>query len=156
MNWTDLFDKITGTGTAEAAGYPSFRKQLNQKQQASADFIVPPMNQAIKQAENNPRNFGVLSEQGDPNTILNNSIFNNFVRWIQSGQTMPFVDFMGSFGGPVGKGWAPIGAPNDPDNLNQNWIPNVKGALEQNLGPEEYKRWHQYNMVQTPMDNFRA
>jgi len=29
----------------------------------------------------------------------------------------------------IGKNWAPIGAGNDPDNLNANWIPTVSGFL---------------------------
>ena len=36
----------------------------------------------------------------------------------------PFVSYLGSF-------WAPIGAENDPKNLNKNWVPNVLAALKE-------------------------
>jgi hypothetical protein len=125
-------------------GKKSYRQEMSPSQQTSADFIVPWMNQAVKRAEGNPRNFGVLSEQANSpeqaNRILNNSIFNNFARWLQAGQPTPFVDFMQ-------QRWAPIGASNDPGNLNQNWAPNVRDALFDLLGPEEYARWKKYQMV---------
>ena len=112
--------------------------------------IKPSFNVAIKKAENNPRNFGVLSEQVNSpkqaNTILNSSIGNNFWRWLQTspdGVQLPkerLVDLMQ-------QRWAPIGAENDPDNLNKNWAPNVRKFLKSILGNEEYKKWEQLKLV---------
>ena len=102
--------------------------------------MLPIFAQAVKFAENNPENLGVLSVNTDnPGKVLNNSVLNNFNRWINGQYPAPwikekpkkFVDFMQ-------RRWAPIGAENDPDNLNQNWAPNVRWYLQQNLKPEEY------------------
>ena len=51
--------------------------------------------------------------------ICFNSVRNNYARWIKSGQTNEFIVFMG-------KRFCPIGANNDPKNLNSNWVKNVK------------------------------
>lgn len=145
-------------------GWQSYRNQLNPKQLESVDWVRQFINPAIKHAENDPGRYGVLSESGDPEKILNNSIINNLSRWIQynqgtlsAGDTpkdkeggaypgIKFVDFMQ-------KKWAPIGAENDPKNLNQNWAPNVRDKLMQLLGPEEYERWKKYRMVKLPWNN---
>jgi hypothetical protein len=107
--------------------------------------IIPSVAAAIKMAEGNPRNFGVLSEKtsgpSEANTILNNSIRNNYRRWIAAGQPGTFIQFMGNR-------WAPIGASNDPNNLNKNWVPNVKSILQRQLGDEEYNKWKMLNLVQ--------
>jgi hypothetical protein len=125
----------------------------NPKYQGALDYLRPFFNVAIKKAENNPRNFGVLSKQvnspSEANQVLNESIDNNFWRWLQTspdGVYMPkekFVDFMQ-------QRWAPIGAANDPDNLNVNWAPNVRKFLRKQLGQDEYERWKRLNLVQVP------
>ena len=74
------------------------------------------------------------------NTILN-SIKNNYDRWIESGMEEDFVTFMAERGGPWGTGWAAVGAPNDPNNLNENWIPNVKSIIASQLNDEEKQEW---------------
>ena len=113
--------------------------QLTPSQLASANFILPYMTQAVKTAEGSDK-YIKSEPTTNPQGVLKNSIINNFARWLQSGQTKPYVDFMGDR-------WAPLNVPNDPKNLNKNWIPNVKDALMKMLGPEEYKRWRKYNMV---------
>jgi hypothetical protein len=111
--------------------------------------IKPKFNVAIKKAENNPRNFGVLSEEvsspDKANKILNQSIDNNYWRWLQTSKDnmLPeekFVDFMQ-------QRWAPIGAKNDPKNLNKNWAPNVRKFLKGILGNDEYNKWEKLNLV---------
>jgi len=111
--------------------------------------IKPKFNVAIKKAENNPRNFGVLSEQVNSpkqaNSLLNKSIENNFWRWLSTNRDnlLPkekFVDFMQ-------QRWAPIGAKNDPKNLNKNWAPNVRKFLKGILGSDEYDKWERLNIV---------
>ena len=47
--------------------------------------------------------------------------------FINAGTEDAFVRFLGGR-------WAPIGAGNDPGNLNQNWVPNVLAALRQSRG----------------------
>ena len=100
--------------------------------------ILPYMNKAVKYAENNPKNFGVLSEDfataDEANNILNNSIRNNYIRWLLANKPGTFVDFMRDR-------WAPIGAENDPTGLNPYWNDNVRKSLRQQLGPETYNSW---------------
>jgi hypothetical protein len=38
--------------------------------------------------------------------------------------TPDFLSYLAN-GGPSYPGWAPVGASNDPNNFNQNWLPNV-------------------------------
>ena len=117
--------------------------------QRQIDSLRPGFNSAIKSAENNKGNFGVLSEKfgsiEEANKILNNSIENNFSRWIQAGKPMPFVDFMQLR-------WAPVGVKNDKDDLNLNWRPNVRHFLERLYGPEQYERMKQDKIVLGPQD----
>lgn len=47
------------------------------------------------------------------------TIRKNIDRWNESGKKEDFIVFLG-------KRWAPKGVKNDPDNLNQYWIPNVR------------------------------
>jgi hypothetical protein len=122
----------------------------NRKYYNTLQYMSPYMNQAVKVAEGNPNNFGVLSQQvnspAEANQALNKSIANNFWRWIQTSDNgeLPkekFVDFMQ-------QRWAPLGAANDPNNLNVNWAPNVRKSLQNQLGPEEYKRWRALKLAQ--------
>jgi hypothetical protein len=92
-----------------------------------ATDLVPQMANAVKRAENNGRNHGVLSvntaNEAEASQVLDNSIYNNFVRWHQAGRPGKFVDFMQ-------QRWAPLGVKNDPHNLNKNWAPNVRKFLQ--------------------------
>ena len=114
---------------------------------AVTENLIPYFNPAVKQAEGNPRNFGVLSQQVDSpaqaNQVLNQSITNNFLRWQQAGMPGKFVDFMADR-------WAPVGVANDPKNLNKNWTGNVRKSLKNQLGPKAYERWKKLNLVMAP------
>lgn len=51
--------------------------------------------------------------------------------------------------------WAPVGAKNDPTNLNKNWPGNVRDKLRKN--PEvDYQFFKDLNLVQSPMDQFQV
>jgi hypothetical protein len=99
--------------------------------------------------EEHKKNHGVLSvKTTNPSKVLRNSINNNYDRW-SSGQTPApwistssprFVDFMQ-------QRWAPIGAENDPKNLNQNWAPNVRMFLKQILDKQQYQKARDLNLV---------
>jgi hypothetical protein len=110
------------------------------------------MNEAVKFAENNKRNHGVLSvKTTNPSAVLNESTTNNLDRFMvgkpsndnyDNSNTQRFVDFMQ-------QRWAPIGAENDPNNLNRNWAPNVRSYLKQQY-PQQYPQWRQMNLVRNP------
>ena len=149
-------DKVTrvqrGLGVAADGAYgPVTRAELlSQFQQ--------PMAEAVKFAENNKNNHGVLSvETTDPEATLNESVVNNLDRFMynlpsndnyDNSGTPKFVDFMQ-------QRWAPIGVKNDPNNLNKNWAPNVRHYL-QNQYPTQYPMWKQMNLVKTPVDAFNV
>jgi hypothetical protein len=110
------------------------------------DAILPAVNYSVKKAEND-KNFGVRSiSVGSPSEsdrILNNSIRNSFLRWDNAGRPGKFVDFMQ-------QRWAPLGASNDPSNLNANWSDNVRYYLLKVLGPEKYARWMALQLASAP------
>jgi len=137
-------------------GKKALRAKLSPERLAVIEKFRPLMSRAIKVAENNKRNHGVLSiptaDAGEASDVVNNSIINNFVRWDTGMPTIEsrpnetravapkFVDFMQ-------KRWAPIGAENDPDNLNKNWAPNVRSYLKKTLKDEEYQALEDLNLV---------
>lgn len=113
-------------------------------------WFLPYMSSAVTRAENDPTGMhGVRSLKTDnPNLVLNNSIVNNYRRWV-GGQTpapwisekpAKFVDFMQ-------KRWAPIGASNDKKNLNANWAGNVRKILQQLMSKDDYEKAKQLNLV---------
>ena len=111
--------------------------------------ILPLFAQAIKRQENDPTGMmGVRSMTGDPGKILNQSILNNFNRWQGGKAPAPwikekpkkFIDFMQ-------RRWAPLGAENDPKNLNQYWAPGVRSILKQMVGEDEYRRLEGMDLV---------
>lgn len=115
--------------------------------------IRPLLGQAVMFAENNPRNLGVLSvKTKNPGKVLGQSVNNNLERWSAGKTPAPwidekpkkFVDFMQ-------RRWAPIGAENDPDNLNANWAPNVRAYLKKKLTEEQYKEWERQNIVKNQL-----
>lgn len=108
------------------------------------------MANAVKTAENNKKNLGVLSvKTADPNGVLTRSVGNNLDRW-KSGKTpapwikdkpAKFVDFMQ-------ERWAPIGASNDPNNFNANWAGNVRNAIQRQVTPDQYQQYKNMNLVE--------
>lgn len=115
--------------TDQPYGTRGYTGKLSLQNHLLATSLVPQIAAAVKVAENNPKNNGVLSvptaNAGQASTVLDNSVYNNFVRWDQAGRPGKFVDFMQ-------RRWAPIGVSNDPHNLNKNWAGNVRGALQRN------------------------
>ena len=120
--------------------------------------FLPLMAQAVKFAEGNPRNFGVLSvPTTNPGKVLTNTVNNNFNRWVGGKTPAPwiderpekFVDFMR-------RRWAPLqseGATNDPKNLNKNWAPNVRWYMENKLSPQDYEFLKRLNFVKQMESN---
>lgn len=110
-------------------GTKKYQGKLSLSNHMMANDLVPQISSAVKVAEGNPRNHGVLSVNtangADASHVLDNSVYNNFVRWVQAGKPGKFVDFMQ-------QRWAPLGVSNDPSNLNKNWGGNVRKALQQN------------------------
>lgn len=111
------------------------------------------MAEAVKFAENNKRNHGVLSlHTTNPSKVVQDSVNNNMIRFGNGDTPAPwinerparFVDFMQ-------KRWAPDNAPNDPTHLNKNWAPNVRW-YPQNRYPDQYEQWKALNLVQAPQD----
>lgn len=110
--------------TEQPYGNGAYRGKLSLQDHLFATDLVPKIAAAVKVAENNPRNHGVLSvATNNPSKVLDDSVYNNFVRWTQAGRPGKFVDFMQ-------QRWAPVGVSNDPHNLNKNWSKNVRGALQ--------------------------
>jgi hypothetical protein len=70
--------------------------------------------------------FGVLSvpcsDYADCRRVCYNTVRNNHRRWIKAGRPGEYLRFLQ-------KRYAPIGAENDPKNLNDNWYRNVKRGL---------------------------
>ena len=56
--------------------------------------------------------------------ICFNTVRNNYIRWQAAGKTNDFIQFLGAR-------YCPIGAKDDPRNLNSNWVRNVKKILAQ-------------------------
>lgn len=132
-------------------GYPG---QLSLQDHLMATELVPQIASAVQSAENNKRNHGVLSVKtanaGEAKKVLNDSVYNNFVRWHEAGRPGKFVDFMQHR-------WAPIGAKNDPKNLNKNWAPNVRGALQKDPSVDyELLKANDIAMNQSPLGAFTA
>lgn len=66
--------------------------------------------------------FGILSVPcsgyEDCRKVCFNTVRNNYLRWVDAGRQGEFLDFLASR-------YAPLGAANDPYNLNVNWQRNV-------------------------------
>lgn len=96
---------------------------------ASEVVNIPILADAIRKAEGNP-NYGVLSipckTEAKCRQICINSIKNNLKRYEKSDKSIDFISFMA-------KRWAPVGAKNDPKNLNANWIRNTTFHYERIL-----------------------
>lgn len=123
-------------------------RQLTAEERSFLTEFLPIMAKAITLAENN-KNLGVLSVKTDnPSKVLNDSIANNYRRFVTGQTPAPwiqerpekFVDFMQSR-------WAPIGAENDPKNLNANWAPNVRSLLKKIAPSELYNKLRMLNIV---------
>lgn len=83
---------------------------------------------AIKQAENSTKYpYGIISVkcsgEAECRRICLNTIRNNYKRWLNSDKSLTYLEFLASR-------YAPIGVKNDPTNLNQHWLGNVRAIYE--------------------------
>lgn len=133
-------------------GSSKFQGKLSLQDHLMANQLVPQIAGAVKVAEGNPRNHGVLSvkttDSNEASRVLDNSVYNNLVRWNAAGRPGKFVDFMQ-------QRWAPIGVSNDPHNLNKNWGGNVRKALQSNPNVDyEALQANNIAMNQSPLGAF--
>lgn len=133
-------------------GTKAYTGKLSLQDHLQANDLVPVISDAVKKAENNARNHGVLSvhtENGaQANKVLLDSVYNNLVRWHEAGRPGKFVDFMQ-------QRWAPVGVKNDPHNLNKNWAPNVRSSL-QNDPNVDYDVLQANQIAMNPLGAFTA
>ena len=84
--------------------------------------------EAIGKAENSVKYpYGIKSINTNGNKeyarkICLNSVKNGRARWEKAGKPDDLIIF-------IGRRYCPIGAPDDPRNLNSNWVRNVKRIL---------------------------
>lgn len=71
--------------------------------------------------------FGILSvpcsDYASCRKVCYNTVRNQYFRWIDGGRKGDYID-------SLARRYAPIGASNDPSNLNANWRNNVLRLLE--------------------------
>jgi hypothetical protein len=68
--------------------------------------------------------YGIISvKTNDPRRVCLNTIRNNWIRWQNAGSQGDYLQFLANR-------FAPIGANNDPKNLNKNWLPNLRKVLD--------------------------
>lgn len=65
--------------------------------------------------------YGILKKfkSTTPRQACLNTIKSRYKSWLKAGQPKPFISYLAS-------SYAPLGAKNDPLNLNSNWIKNVE------------------------------
>jgi len=95
----------------------------------SAEIDLDRWADAILKAEGNP-NYGIVSIKCDPTTdecrrYCKNTVYNTLVKY-RSIRCKKGEDDLTC----LARRYAPIGAENDPTNLNKNWKKNVKYFLE--------------------------
>lgn len=102
--------------------------------EAQAETYTPDeIVEAIGRAENSIKYpYGIKSINTNSNKeyarkICYNSVVNNYRRWIKAEKPIGFLEF-------IAKRFCLIGAKDDPNNLNINWIRNVKYWLIKNRG----------------------
>ena len=84
---------------------------------------------AIRKAENGKagKEFGIMNPEANDFDSQAGwcaaTIKKNYDRWIDAGCPDDFITFLGSK-------YCPVGAENDPNNLNQHWVGNVKEWVE--------------------------
>lgn len=71
--------------------------------------------------------FGIksINTNGDYNKakrICENTVRNNYVRWQKSSKSIDYLEFLQ-------RRYCPIGASDDPKNLNSNWLKNLRKEL---------------------------
>ena len=87
---------------------------------------LAPIVAAIRYAENGRagREYGILHPRVDP-TYRSQAgwcaatVQKNYDRWVKAGRKGDYLVFLA-------KRYCPVGADNDPNGLNHNWLPNVR------------------------------
>ncbi len=80
---------------------------------------------AVYRAENSKTHpYGIMAKykHTTPRQACLNTYATNYWKWVKAGKPGDFIDF-------IHKVYAPIGAANDPKNLNRHWAKNVKFYL---------------------------
>ena len=84
---------------------------------------------AIRRVEGSPT-YGIKSvhfkNQIEARAICARTVQNTYSRWKNSNQKITYFEFLS-------KRYAPIGAGNDPHNLNKNWLRNFTNSLPKNF-----------------------
>ena len=130
--------------TGDAARLP-LQEQAKIFYWAAKIGVQPEFLAAIRMAENGGpgREFGVLSQEANTYDLQCKlaalSIRNNLFRFVTDNSNMwPTVNdrYSNVFIAYMGRRWAPVGARNDPNGLNKNWIVNVTNFYKE-TGVEE-------------------
>jgi hypothetical protein len=105
---------------------------------------------AIRTAENGRPGleFGVMHPRAkdQPNSLRVQAgwaaatVSKNLTRWLDSGEDVDFITYLG-------RRYAPVGVKNDPTNLNQHWVGNVKRITARNL--QVHSQWT-LNIMKSP------
>ena len=80
---------------------------------------------AIRKAENGGpgREFGIMNPKADnldkQAGWASATVVKNYQRWIKAGRKEDYIVFLGNR-------YCPVGAENDPNDLNKHWIKNVR------------------------------
>jgi hypothetical protein len=67
--------------------------------------------------------YGVLGKFTNPRQVCYNTVQNTHTRWLKAGQP-------GAFNAYLAQRYCPVGASNDPHNLNANWLTNLNQVLK--------------------------
>jgi len=84
---------------------------------------------AIRKAENGGpgREYGILNPAAKTERQQAGwcaaTCWKNYIRWQKQGRKGDYIEFLAAR-------YAPVGAGNDPQNLNKNWIRNVESFLK--------------------------
>lgn len=145
----EAYEAATGTGgvgkSLKAADpdyappFPQFQAKAAPKgvakPAASATFTPMPQAEAERIADaiyvaeggaKAKKPYGILSvkvaNEAEARRVAVNTIRNNWKRWHDAGKPGEYLEFLA-------KRYAPVGAENDPQGLNKNWLKNVRAGL---------------------------
>ena len=112
------------------AAYAAFEEAIRENIRPELQDTLRPIVAAIRYAENGGagKEFGILNAKA--NTYRKQAgwcaatVQKNWDRWEMDGCRVPFIEYLGNR-------YCPVGANNDPNSLNQNWIRNVRAFITQ-------------------------
>ena len=123
MKWSTLFVLCTlYVGHADPAINDNIPDESLRK-----DFTI--LVNAIRKVENggHGREYGIMDKRASTPDLQRRwcaaTCWKNWLRWQKTDQKKPYLVFLRDR-------YAPIGAENDPENLNENWLPNLVAMLE--------------------------